>query len=363
MASSARQERFYFLDCVRALAAWLVIWDHVVAIWPAAAGHDLPIVAWMRTYVTGPMAIIQDFGWLGVVLFFLISGFVITHVTEREQPLEFLIKRIFRIYPMVACAVALAAITGIGMTPDVGATDVVRNILLLNYFSVPQINLVGVAWTLAIEVLFYGLVFVALVVPDRSLRLLLVLGCVLAALTFCRSFGSSFFLVAANAAYVPFLVIGQVVYLGVYRRELSPGRTIAMLGLCFALIIYGLFTIHQSFLAPGNSYMVGVFQALVIFLLFLVLEPRLGPNPVVRLLADTSFGVYITHGTVGFLAFHLVLASAGAYAAIVAALVATVVSAVLLHHAVEKPMTTLGRRLSRLVTRRQGVPAHAPSSS
>lgn len=39
------------------------------------------------------------------MVFFLVSGYVITHVLQTEQSLEFLVKRIFRIFPLYIFAV------------------------------------------------------------------------------------------------------------------------------------------------------------------------------------------------------------------------------------------------------------------
>jgi len=93
------KEQFNFISILRAVAALLVVWDHL-----AGFGTDQNKVNWeplnlMRSYINTPLGIIQDFGFLGVVLFFVISGFIITHVAQRESRLEFAIKRVFRIYP------------------------------------------------------------------------------------------------------------------------------------------------------------------------------------------------------------------------------------------------------------------------
>jgi peptidoglycan/LPS O-acetylase OafA/YrhL len=38
---------------------------------------------------------------MAVAVFFLISEFIITHVAAREGIMEFLIKRLFRIFPLL----------------------------------------------------------------------------------------------------------------------------------------------------------------------------------------------------------------------------------------------------------------------
>ena len=51
-------------------------------------------------------------GGVGVIVFFLISGYIITLVLQTEDVKVFLIKRIFRIYPLYVVAVLMEAIIG-----------------------------------------------------------------------------------------------------------------------------------------------------------------------------------------------------------------------------------------------------------
>lgn len=66
-----------------------MLWDHLVATW-----LDRNLVSWeplnaMRAYLVKPLGNIQDFGFVGVALFFLISGFIITHVATSESRRQF----------------------------------------------------------------------------------------------------------------------------------------------------------------------------------------------------------------------------------------------------------------------------------
>ncbi|WP_368735457.1 acyltransferase family protein, partial [Klebsiella aerogenes] len=47
------------------------------------------------------------FGWVGVEIFFVISGFVIANSATKSSPAEFLLGRALRLYPAVwVCATA-----------------------------------------------------------------------------------------------------------------------------------------------------------------------------------------------------------------------------------------------------------------
>jgi peptidoglycan/LPS O-acetylase OafA/YrhL len=348
-AGTSPGERFVFLDYLRAMAAWAVVWDHILAGWSSEHGTQPYFVTAVDVYVLLPLGIIQHGGWLAVCLFFLISGFVITHVAAREGVAEFLIKRFFRIFPMLALFVLLA----IGLQPAlwgiVGWAGILRNMTLVSWFSTPQVNYVGVAWTLVIEVQFYLLV--ALTMAARRPLLALAVNLAVPAVTtaICRQHGADFFLFAASMAFVPYLVVGQVLYLGLYRRELGPARMAVSLAACFGAILYGIETIHQSFLAANNSYLISFIYACIVFVLFFNFNGRLRNGPVLRFLAASSFAVYLVHGVIGRAAFEAVWPLLGGNAAVAAALVATLAGAAAIHIGVERPLLSAGHRLARWV--------------
>jgi peptidoglycan/LPS O-acetylase OafA/YrhL len=84
---------------LRGIAALLVVWDHMVGQWLSQqrlhwAPNDLVV-----RFVMVPLNIIQDGGFLGVALFFLISGFVVTRATAQESPVKFAVRRLLRVCP------------------------------------------------------------------------------------------------------------------------------------------------------------------------------------------------------------------------------------------------------------------------
>lgn len=113
-------------------------------------------------------------GEVGVDIFFVISGFIITYSTlnrERNTPLEFGIKRFFRLYPVFL--LTLLFLIAFDSALNATASDIVKSLLLIpkDYnFIGPwygyNINLP--AWTLTYEILFYVIFFVALFISHRN---------------------------------------------------------------------------------------------------------------------------------------------------------------------------------------------------
>ncbi len=98
-----------FLDLLRAVAAPLVFYSHVVHYWHDA-GHSSSLVNVIDDYVRTPLHLQQDFGYFGVALFFLVSGFVVTYRASQERAGEFAVKRVLRIYPVLVAVVLFAAL-------------------------------------------------------------------------------------------------------------------------------------------------------------------------------------------------------------------------------------------------------------
>lgn len=334
----------YFLDALRGFAAWLVVWDHLVCVYPERHGVQLPLVQAVNAAINKPIGLIQNFGWFGVCLFFLISGFIITHVSQRERPAEFAIKRLFRIFPLLWLAVALALLVDESSRTTSG--DIVANLLLINYWQHPQAILVGVAWTLAIEVLFYGWVLLTYQLQSRpALQVGLLLTVVAGVIGVARNFGDSFFRFAASFAYLPYLATGQIIYFLAYRRAFGLLVGLGLLATTYAVLLYGLRTIHVQFLPPENSYLTSFVAALAVFLFAWQVNDQLKPGRIMRWLSETSYSIYLFHALVGFFLLDRLAPSVGLTAALFITIPAVIMFVTIIHHLLEKPAQKLGRSL------------------
>ena len=131
------------LDILRFVAVLLVLGHHAAP----APGANILMLLWSRG------------GWVGVDLFFVLSGFLVSGLLFTEhrlhgtiRPLRFLLRRGFKIYPafwvMIAATVAGNMALGIETSPR----TVLKELLFVqNYFG----GLWRHTWSLAVEEHFY----------------------------------------------------------------------------------------------------------------------------------------------------------------------------------------------------------------
>lgn len=181
--------RFHGVDALRGLAALAVVLSHTAE----QAIRYLTDGTLLRQAIQGLFVDYCNFGKVGVVAFFCISGFVIPFsFTHRRPAQSFVITRFFRLYPAywtsVVGAVLLAMLVKDAAPP---LRTVVANLTMVQVLF-HQPDLIGAYWTLFYELIFYGLCLAAFLAgrlgsPYYVLSALLALmaaGCVAAALRF-----------------------------------------------------------------------------------------------------------------------------------------------------------------------------------
>lgn len=139
------------LDALRGLAALGVVLFHYTYKYEQIFNDGV-----MNKYIF-------NYGFLGVQLFFIISGFVIfMTISKVKSGKEFVLKRFFRLYPVFwICLIITFIITSLS-----GIERFERTFMefLLNFTMIPDLfkarMIDGVYWSLLPELLFYGIVLI-----------------------------------------------------------------------------------------------------------------------------------------------------------------------------------------------------------
>lgn len=113
---------------------------------------------------------IAQYGYLGVELFFLISGYVIFHSSRGRSARQFVVSRALRLLPAFWSAMLLTAVVTLRWG-DASGLRVSTDQVLVNLTMVPSLFGVepvdGVYWTLLREVQFYVMVLVFMMLGQR----------------------------------------------------------------------------------------------------------------------------------------------------------------------------------------------------
>lgn len=144
-------QRIPELDGFRAIAVWMVFVNHMMKGWPLSHTDS----AWMPRWLFR----IADHGWLGVDMFFILSGLLITGILidtrgESRYFQKFYARRTLRILPLYFTCLAIMywAYPG-NASYFLACLLFVQNFVFA--FGIPTPTGPGVFWSLAVEEHFY----------------------------------------------------------------------------------------------------------------------------------------------------------------------------------------------------------------
>lgn len=304
-------------DLIRLIAASMVLWSHQLAL------------AGLPEYGVRPFRV--SFGGFGVLIFFVVSGYLNTHSVIRHQSIrEFLVNRGLRIYPALVVCVAFTVLLGACVAPDLKAyvdhqllSFVGKDITLFTGVKAGVSHAVfasstlpnalnGSLWTLPYEVKMYVILAISFLAMRYSpATALVVLACGLLALGFSAldssywlGFGAAFvigsfiaalerlkglglpiaallalsgvFAVIGRESFALYLLLGvAVVACGCIKL---PSWLRPPLDLSYAIYLYA-FPIQQLSVSTTKNFWLGLFFSAIITFVLALLSALLVERP------------------------------------------------------------------------------------
>ncbi len=355
------------IEGLRAWLAWTVVISHVALLSGAAAK-------------SGIASKIGDAGHYAVLVFIIISGFVITHliVTKSEPYGIYILRRALRIYPLYAFALCLGvlvaplafqAFTDYAFTIElqrhhqlVQAQEYSQRFwphLLANIFLVQgmipnwvmdesQYMFIGQAWSLSLEWQFYLVApFVIAALSNRRTALAMVILALAAYIVYLKFFVTGFYNPSLLLGAGPYFLVGIGTRLAIERMPTLKRYPLEVVVGSFALYF------------PAHDLVaLSVWVAVVCYLRwdgsFAPIDGKLANVAGLR-----SYSVYLIHEPVMVLVLWLLISifktplwitiSAGT----IGTVIGTIALAEICYRTIERPGIQFGRRLGR-----QKTPSH-----
>lgn len=330
MNNSLHEQKNNSIETLRAAAVILVFTNHL---------HSLNILTIPYFGISG--------GWIGVQIFFVISGYLIIQSAQRYSVSDYIKHRAFRIYPAYLFWFILFSFSfNHFQSSEIDFKSLLIHLFFLQHFfpeAYLKYNALSVSWTLTIEMVWY--VIAALVVvkffrnPSKITALFIIIACFWV-------YGGAKWHPLANSLegiYVYFFVhniaIAQMPFFmfGAWIAAKEPKYDKAALLSIFISTIVLYKSWEPVFLTP--IFITG----LGISALFLILKNSRYDNPkFVKLLSDISYSFYLVHYPVLVLSSHLVQ---NKYHRTLLAFFATVVVSYASYRLIEKPFMNMAKRI------------------
>lgn len=334
-------DRIAALDLLRLAAALAVVVFHFG--YRGTAG-SVPMMGTAFPEIAG----LAKYGFMGVDLFFMISGFVIAASAEGRTAVQFAIARAGRLYPAFVVAMTLTALVLVALGTLPPGTALVRWAANLTMVApaAGQPFMDGAYWSIVLEIVFYGWIglLIALGVFPTHTRTIVAIWLAFAA---CNELTVQLkplrYLLLTE--YAPLFASGVLMHLMWRGDRSAPTR--ALLGVAFALGLAHATTVDAAFVRLyQDSVSLPVMWALhvALYLVFwgaLRLSRHIAATPRVLALGGLTYPLYLMHQEAGYAMIDALAPYMGRWPAMAVALAAGIVVAWVIWRHVEP----VGRKL------------------
>lgn len=275
-ASSARpRQTFNSLQVLRGIAASAVVFFHGV-----------------------PNALLFKYGFTGVDMFFVLSGFIIFYVHHKDigntQKLKsYVIKRIIRIHPLYTILTLIYAAIILPFGHSISFEYLAKSLVL---FPEQRSPLLGVAWTLQHEYLFYSLFCLAIlsrkiILPFSLIWAASIVSFLILQPTWVES--SPALTLVFSPKNLEFLMGG---WIGYYFLKGKLNNLGLLLPIGVILFLVSVFNRHFEFVTLTHPIAWGVpFSFMIMGLLAIETNRNLSPPKFLVYLGDASYSIYLSH--------------------------------------------------------------------
>ncbi|MBP6365882.1 MAG: acyltransferase [Nitrosomonas sp.] len=338
IARDANIGRVNELDLMRFLAALAVVFHH----------YSLNgFAANFQTIAPYPLlSSLFRYGYLGVDLFFMISGFVILMTASSGSLRHFVLSRLVRLYPAfwICCTITFVAILTIG-SPDYIATFsqyLVNMSMLSGFMDVESID--SAYWSLFVELKFYALVAIVLLLGRvqqiESLFIFWLVATV--ALVIYPMFHLRFVLLDDYSANF----IAGATFFFIWSRGMTWVRGLVIVAAWLCALYQSTVDVHEFEIRIRNDLSPFVIAAIVsAFFVIMGMVACKQTGVIGRAnwlwLGAITYPLYLLHQGLGFMIYNVAYTKINAHILFWSLVIGMLLLAFLIHIAVERPVAKL----------------------
>jgi peptidoglycan/LPS O-acetylase OafA/YrhL len=287
-----KSERQWLVDHMRAFAALWVVLFHL-----SEGRHIEQLKEVLNKQVVH--AVFEN-GYLGVAIFFVLSGYVMAMVTKEKvfdilQASIFLAKRLVRLSPPYYVAILLSVLVVLikaqsGTSPTFSAMQIVTHLFYAqSLFSFPHLNIIF--WTLCVEVQFYAFFALILLLSSShstKVRLITVTG--IASLLWPLGIIK---VTLWNDSFLPFwyaFSTGALTFYAIDTSKVAQRPPLLAIGTCLIAVMF----------ITGSEFPIAVGCTAVLLYLPTTFptNPKFNGLPYFGFIGAVSYSLYLLHNNV-----------------------------------------------------------------
>ena len=342
-----KSTRIYQIDLFRFVAAlWVVLFHYTFR------GHSADNLSLLKFPELGEYF---KYGYLGVDLFFIISGFVIILSIKNNDLVVFIKSRIVRLYPAYWFCLAITFLVVILWgAPKFNASfsQLLANTTMLNGVMGIE-NVDGVYWSLLVELKFYFMIGVYLILAkirnfslNHVILFWLILSCIFVGVDLANleyAFGSrvlNFFFILKYSSYF----IAGMLFFKVYKEGLNIWYVIGLLISLAISIYHGCDRIDymvEKYDTTFSPVVISLFILSFYIVMYLASIQKLSiiNSPKLLKLGVLTYPLYLIHQNIGYIAFNSFVDTMNKYVLLGIVLVVVLIVSYLINTYVEVPLS------------------------
>ena len=294
------KHHYKHIDSLRGIAVLFVIWLHVSEKYINLSTTLKENGSWLYD-----IALYLNFGRIGVVIFFAISGFVLLKSINGVK--EFIIKRFFRLYPLFWLSVILGIYIIYLFGGAVSFDKVVANLTMLPLMF-NQDMVLGLYWTLEAELFFYfiGLLLFIFKASNKPINLFLISIVFLVFFVIDKKFNllnpehTGFIVLPLNLAIMFWGALYRYIYdnpnisINIFNKEIKVKLlfiilTISIIILPLMIFFKGVIDMNFRYTKFGISYILGISIFILLSTKFKIY------NRILVWIGTISYSLYLFH--------------------------------------------------------------------